>query len=82
MYRTTVSSAQDRRRQRCGAACVDHRTEPAERDVPSTGGIDPADVTYVTFTGASNQATGDEIYDHALHTSMGVAAAQAWLTTP
>jgi hypothetical protein len=47
---------------------------------PSQGGIDAADVTYVTFTGASNRATGAEIYSHTKHTSVGIAAAKAWLS--
>jgi hypothetical protein len=47
---------------------------------PSSGGIDPADITYVTFTGTTNQATGTQIYDHDAHTRMGVSAAKAWLT--
>jgi hypothetical protein len=46
---------------------------------PNEGGIDPAEVTYVTFTGASNRATGNDIYSHDKHTAMGVAAAKAWL---
>jgi hypothetical protein len=46
---------------------------------PNEGGIDPADVTYVTFTGPSNRATGNDIYSHDKHTAMGIAAAKAWL---
>jgi hypothetical protein len=46
---------------------------------PNEGGIDPADVTYVTFTGATNRATGNDIYSHDKHTAMGIAAAKAWL---
>jgi hypothetical protein len=46
---------------------------------PNEGGIDPADVTYVTFTGATNRATGKDIYSHDKHTAMGIAAAKAWL---
>ena len=49
---------------------------------PISGGIDPADITYVTFTGAANQAKGADIYDHDKHTTMGVAAAKAWVTGP
>jgi hypothetical protein len=46
---------------------------------PNEGGIDPADVTYVTFTGATNRATGADIYSHDTHTSMGIIAARAWI---
>jgi chitosanase len=46
---------------------------------PVTGGVDPQDIYYVTFTGAQNQATGSDIYDHTVHTQMGIAAANAWL---
>ena len=49
---------------------------------PNLGGIDLAEVTYVTFTGSSNRATGSDIYDHAKHTTMGIAAANTWLATP
>lgn len=46
---------------------------------PNEGGIDPAEVTYITFTGAANRATGTDIYSHDKHTAMGVVAAKAWL---
>jgi hypothetical protein len=46
---------------------------------PNQGGIDPAEVTYITFTGTANRATGSEIYSHDQHTAMGIAAAKAWL---
>lgn len=46
---------------------------------PNEGGIDPADVTYVTFTGAPSRATGNDIYSHDKHTAMGIAAAKTWL---
>ena len=49
---------------------------------PVSGGIDPAEITYVTFTGSTNRATGTAIYDHAAHAQMGVAAAKAWLAGP
>jgi hypothetical protein len=49
---------------------------------PINGGIDPADITYVTFTGAANQAKGADIYSHATHTRMGISAANTWLATP
>jgi hypothetical protein len=49
---------------------------------PNNGGIDPLDITYVTFTGSANQAKGQDIYDHDKHTQMGVAAAKAWLAAP
>jgi hypothetical protein len=49
---------------------------------PNTGGIDPLDVYYVTFTGAQNLAQGDDIYSHDKHTAMGTAAAKAWLASP
>ncbi|HVU03699.1 MAG TPA: glycoside hydrolase family 75 protein, partial [Polyangiaceae bacterium] len=49
---------------------------------PIDGGIDPADVAYVTFTGANARATGTDIYDHATHESLGEAAARAWLAGP
>lgn len=49
---------------------------------PVNGGIDPAQVTYVTFTGTTPRASGNVIYDHAAHTAMGVSAAQAWLAEP
>jgi hypothetical protein len=47
---------------------------------PNQGGIDPADVTYVTFTGAANRATGAAIYSHDTHTNMGAAAASRWIS--
>jgi hypothetical protein len=47
---------------------------------PNQGGIDPADVTYVTFTGASNRATGSAIYSHDTHSSLGAAAASRWVS--
>jgi hypothetical protein len=46
---------------------------------PNEGGIDPADVTYVTFTGATSRATGNDIYSHDKHTAMGIAVARTWL---
>ena len=46
---------------------------------PNQGGIDPAEVTYVTFVGATNRATGSDIYAHDKHTAIGVAAALQWL---
>ena len=46
---------------------------------PIDGGIDPSAITYVTFTGAPNRATGNEFYDHARHVEIGVDAANAWL---
>jgi hypothetical protein len=49
---------------------------------PINGGIDPAQITYVTFTGAANRATGSAIYDHAQHVTLGVDAANAWLVEP
>jgi hypothetical protein len=49
---------------------------------PNHGGIDPADVTYVTFTGSENRAKGGDIYAHENHTDMGITAAKAWLATP
>jgi hypothetical protein len=48
---------------------------------PSTGGIDPADVTYITFTGEANVVTGQQIFDHGKHTELGIVAAKAWLAT-
>jgi hypothetical protein len=47
---------------------------------PNQGGIDPAEVTYVTFTGAANRATGSAIYSHDTHSTMGAAAASQWLS--
>lgn len=47
---------------------------------PNQGGIDPAEVTYVTFVGATNRASGNDIYAHDTHTAMGVAAAHQWLS--
>lgn len=49
---------------------------------PNRGGIDPADVTYVTFTGASNRVRGADIYDHARHGALGAAAARSWIDGP
>jgi hypothetical protein len=49
---------------------------------PNQGGIDPADVTYVTFTGAANRVRGADIYDHATQTVLGGAAARAWVSGP
>jgi hypothetical protein len=49
---------------------------------PNNGGIDAAAVTYVTFTGPTNQAQGPAIYDHAAQTKTGMAAARAWLAAP
>lgn len=46
---------------------------------PNEGGIDPADVTYVAFTGSAERATGQDIYDHEKHTALGRAAAAAWI---
>jgi hypothetical protein len=46
---------------------------------PNEGGIDPAEVTYITFTGATNRATGNDIYSHDKHTAMGIVAAKTWL---
>lgn len=46
---------------------------------PVDGGIDPAEVTYVTFTGATPRVTGAAIYDHAAHATLGATAAAAWL---
>ena len=46
---------------------------------PNNGGIDPLDVTYVTFTGATARASGQDIYNHDKHTALGEAAAKAWL---
>jgi len=46
---------------------------------PNQGGIDLAEVTYVTFVGATNRATGSDIYTHDKHTAIGVAAALQWL---
>ncbi|MBL8622816.1 MAG: glycoside hydrolase family 75 protein [Myxococcales bacterium] len=49
---------------------------------PIDGGIDPAEVTYVTFTGAGPRAVGPVIYDHAAHAALGESAASAWLREP
>lgn len=49
---------------------------------PVSGGIDPSEITYVTFTGAANQVKGTDIYDHGKHTQIGAAAATAWLAAP
>lgn len=49
---------------------------------PEMGGIDAADVTYITFTGSQNVAKGQDIFDHAKHTQLGVTAAKAWLAAP
>jgi hypothetical protein len=46
---------------------------------PIDGGIDPAEITYVTFTGAGPRASGADIYDHGDHAAKGVAAATSWL---
>jgi hypothetical protein len=46
---------------------------------PNNGGIDPLDVTYVTFTGTTPRASGQDIYNHDKHTALGEAAAKAWL---
>ena len=46
---------------------------------PNNGGIDPLDVTYVTFTGTTPRASGADIYSHDKHTALGEAAASAWL---
>lgn len=51
-------------------------TDPCD---PNEGGIDPAEVTYVTFTGEANRATDNDIYSHDKHTTMGIAAAKAWI---
>jgi hypothetical protein len=45
---------------------------------PNNGGIDPLDVTYVTFTGTTPRASGQDIYNHDKHTALGEAAAKAW----
>jgi hypothetical protein len=47
---------------------------------PNNGGIDAADITYVTFTGATARATGADIYDHVKHGQIGATAARAWLS--
>lgn len=49
---------------------------------PIDGGIDPAEVTYVTFTGAAPRAVGPVIYDHAAHAALGETAARTWLSEP
>jgi hypothetical protein len=49
---------------------------------PNTGGIDPSEISYVTFTGAQNQMKGADLYDHAKHTQVGAAAAAAWVAVP
>jgi Fungal chitosanase of glycosyl hydrolase group 75 len=49
---------------------------------PVNGGLDQAAITYVTFTGAANQAKGQALYDHLKHTQMGEAAASQWLAGP
>jgi Fungal chitosanase of glycosyl hydrolase group 75 len=49
---------------------------------PIDGGLDQAAITYVTFTGAANQAKGQDLYNHAKHTQMGEAAASKWLGIP
>jgi hypothetical protein len=46
---------------------------------PNMGGIDPLDVTYVTFGGTTARLSGGDILDHAKHTAVGEAAAKAWL---
>jgi hypothetical protein len=46
---------------------------------PNNGGIDPLDVTYITFSGTTARASGQDIYDHDKHTALGEAAAKAWL---
>jgi len=46
---------------------------------PNNGGIDPLDVTYVTFTGTTPRASDQDIYNHDKHTALGEAAAKAWL---
>lgn len=47
---------------------------------PNSGGIDEAEVTFITFTGTANQVKGTDIYDHETHTRIGSTAAKAWLT--
>ncbi len=49
---------------------------------PIMGGIDPSEITYVTFTGAQNQVKGVDLYDHAKHTQVGATAAAAWVAAP
>ena len=46
---------------------------------PNNGGIDPLDVTYVTFTGTTPRASGQDIYSHDKHTALGEAAAKAFV---
>jgi hypothetical protein len=54
-------------------------TDPCD---PNQGGIDPADITYVTFTGAANRVRGADIYDHAKQATLGGTAARAWVGAP
>lgn len=49
---------------------------------PITGGVDPSEITYVTFTGVQNQMKGVDLYDHAKHTQVGATAAAAWVAAP
>ncbi|HXK18688.1 MAG TPA: glycoside hydrolase family 75 protein [Polyangiaceae bacterium] len=46
---------------------------------PNNGGIDPLDVTYVTFSGTTPRVSGADFLDHDKHTALGEAAATAWL---
>jgi hypothetical protein len=46
---------------------------------PNNGGIDPLDVTYVTFTGNAPRASGQDIYNHDKHTALGETAAKAFV---
>jgi len=46
---------------------------------PNNGGIDPLDVTYVTFSGTTPRVSGADFLDHDKQTALGEAAAKAWL---
>ena len=49
---------------------------------PIDGGIDLAEVSYVTFTGPTARATGRDIYEHARHVAIGEVSAASWLAEP